>query len=429
MGVCRVNYLFRCLPPDLTKEVAENFSVRMKFVLELLLESAMSSQQWSQAQLPTRLGGLGLSHAPTQSVFAFLAASMSHLFDHVSDEDSVQLEDWPDLKLVIQEAVHLLPETSQGKELIPLSQWEVDNKIVWTDDSVKWTQQKWWMDLAHKASHSTLSRTLPVRDSFRIQQLASQFGGQWLSVIPSSYLGLAFPSDVYSFLLKYRLGLPLLPTSSPHHLCSECNHAVDLIGDHYLTCVKSGHWARHNVVRDILGDYLVNHGLTVQKEVAIEGTERPADLLLPSWHSGRAACVDVTVVHAFSDSTYSGTGIPSSTAHVAEEAKLCKYSHIFQRLRQYDFIPVAIDHLGSPGPHAKSFLYQVQKVLRGKISRADEEDDNDPLEALGFSALSLSTQVSVSLARQIGSQLAAVALSLSLSLSLSCNTGQLRLTA
>ena len=64
--------------------------------------------------------------------------------------------------------------------------------------------------------------------------------------------------------------------------------------------------SRHNAIHDALFDTAVSAGLNPKKEgrFLLPGVDRrPADILIPHWHSGLDAALDVTVINSLQDST------------------------------------------------------------------------------------------------------------------------------
>ena len=75
-----------------------------------------------------------------------------------------------------------------------------------------------------------------------------------------------------------------------------CNEALDSYGDHLLVCRMKGITARHNAIRDECARVLAEAKIPHDKEVAIQGAARPADILLKGWDRGRDTAVDFTIV-------------------------------------------------------------------------------------------------------------------------------------
>jgi hypothetical protein len=84
----------------------------------------------------------------------------------------------------------------------------------------------------------------------------------------------------YRLLLRWWLGLPILPVGQTLPGCPLCGDAVDPFGDHLVCCEKNGNARRHNALRDAFFDVLVASAIPSAKEVACGGQQRPADILL-----------------------------------------------------------------------------------------------------------------------------------------------------
>ena len=108
--------------------------------------------------------------------------------------------------------------------------------------------------------------------------------GGWLSVIPSSNLGLHFLDSEFRLSLRYWLGLPLANVSVSCPVCSRPS-------DHSLACGgNNDRILRHNAIRDII---LTAAALSPRREVPslIPGSlSRPANVYLPNWSSSCFGC-------------------------------------------------------------------------------------------------------------------------------------------
>ena len=62
---------------------------------------------------------------------------------------------------------------------------------------------------------------------------------------------LAIPSSEFVSLLKWRLGIPFLPVNSSGSPCGLCGRPLDEWGEHFVKCVKSKFWKRHNIWRNV----------------------------------------------------------------------------------------------------------------------------------------------------------------------------------
>ena len=139
----------------------------------------------------------------------------------------------------------------------------------------------------------------------------------------------------------------------PHHwpLPSRgCRQEADALGDHSLSCGIGGERiARHNGVRDAIYQAAQQAGLGPQKEVdglLPPSVDRPADVFLRGWTTGKDTCLDVTATNALQAATVAGCSEDGDFAvNRAVEAKLRKYGDrcVAQGLA---YVPMAVDTFG-----------------------------------------------------------------------------------
>ena len=89
-----------------------------------------------------------------------------------------------------------------------------------------------------------------VREIARMASLGLPHSGVFLSVVPSTALGLHLRGPEFVHCVKYRLGMPLYKRQGN---CPACQQPSDLMGDHALACSRySDRIVRHNHLRDLL---------------------------------------------------------------------------------------------------------------------------------------------------------------------------------
>ena len=137
-------------------------------------------------------------------------------------------------------------------------------------------EQRWWSSQLLEFHRSALVASVPLRDRKRLQCLLLPLSGAWLSPVPAKELGLNFLPDEFRVVVSWRLGLRKTVTKE----CPQCGEAQDPFGDHEVCCRKSDFWARHQTVADALARVCTSSGLHAEREVGVEGRERPADLLV-----------------------------------------------------------------------------------------------------------------------------------------------------
>jgi len=130
-----------------------------------------------------------------------------------------------------------------------------------------------------------------------MMRMSDELTGAWLTPVPCPELGLTFCPPEFQYLLKRRLGLPLIQSPLPIHICTKCWDTMDVFGDHAVTCRKNHLHMRHQLVADALAKVLVSAWYRIDMEVAICGKERPADILIHHIDGRKPVAVDITVVH------------------------------------------------------------------------------------------------------------------------------------
>jgi len=99
-------------------------------------------------------------------------------------------------------------------------------------------------------------------------------------------------------LLKWHLGVPLLPADCAGRPCPLCGGPVDVFGDHAVACKKSGFGDRHLGTQTFFCQVLTQSRVPHDREVDVAGNgRRPADILLKAWDGRRDLAVDLTIVH------------------------------------------------------------------------------------------------------------------------------------
>ena len=136
------------------------------------------------------------------------------------------------------------------------------------------------------------------RDKARINSLSIKHSGDWLNAVPVRALGLHLQPLEFTTSVKYRLGIPVYETTG---LCKACKTAqCDKYGDHSVGCGSEGERIyRHNSLRDVVYATAKTAALSPAREersLLPGSADKPADVFLPGWATGRDAALDVSVV-------------------------------------------------------------------------------------------------------------------------------------
>jgi hypothetical protein len=207
--------------------------------------------------------------------------------------------------------------------------------------------------------------------------------------LPISGLGLTADPFGYRLALRYRFGLPIYPHV---HRCARCHsHDVDTFGDHAIHCAsRPGYKLRHDQVCSVLFSLYREAGIHVVKEAEVSfltsrlNVDRgfcPADILIPSWSSGKPACIDVTIVSPMVKSGNSVLGL--SALSRAVDRKKQKYDSLCND-HGYTFIPFACDTFGGLSDESLSLLIKLQRSLSQSYQAREDVIVNYVFRKIGF---------------------------------------------
>ena len=235
-----------------------------------IMGSPLQDLQWSQASLPTSIGGLGLRSAVAHAPGAYAA---SYTISQPLLRALLALpEETPSLPLH-QTTLNLFSELL-GEEV--------------TTESLEGFGQKFLslqadLAAAERPADAT-ARLDSVREQTRLASLGLPYAGAWLNVVPSPALGLHLWGPELITALKYRLGADIYQTAGP---CPACGAHSDTLGDHALCCSSAGERvSRHNALRDAFYSTTVAASLGPSREgrfLLPDDDRRPADVLVPHW--------------------------------------------------------------------------------------------------------------------------------------------------
>ena len=304
---------------------------------------SLSDDQWKQASLPIRAGGLGIRSVASIASPAFLASfnSTEPIQNLLLSRCSLVANDCHYERLRADWcAKHHPSPAPTGKLACKQSSW--DRPGIGSDFSALLTSQP---DDYGKA---------------RLLAASTAHCGDWLHALPISSCGLRLDDEAVRVAVGLRLGANLC---SQH--CCPCGAQVDCRGAHGLSCKRSaGRSARHNYINDIIHRALVRAGVSSVKEpVGLSRTDgkRPDGLTLVPWQAGRCAVWDVTVTNTLAASYLSSTSITAGSA--AELAATRKEEKYIELSADHIFIPIAIETLGPLCSKALVFLRELGKRL------------------------------------------------------------------
>ncbi|KAG7300668.1 hypothetical protein JYU34_014990 [Plutella xylostella] len=214
LSIPRLTYSLRTAPVWLHREESKQYDEVLKDLLEAIVNISMSNEQWSQAALPVRYGGLGLRRLEDTQLPAFLASSCGVLrlvtrILHVNgDEFSIPhaaeaLELWQ--SVCPESAVPVQPE-----------------------------RQRAWDEEQCRLQLNMLMLRNAGAELARLRAVSQPESGLWLHALPSPQLGTLLDNDSLRVAVALRLGCTVVEP----HVCV-CGARVDQSGRHGLHCVRS----------------------------------------------------------------------------------------------------------------------------------------------------------------------------------------------
>ena len=194
------------------------FDNALKNGLSSILNVGLSDDQWNQASLPVRDGGLGIRSAASLVTSAFLASS--------ARMNELQSRILPDAAFMILEEVC---ETT-------LQAWSMQSRTSAPNGVEACSQKVWDSKCIQIIKDSLMTNALSNKDKARL--LASQapyaHSGDWLFATPITAIGLRMSNEVIRVAVGMRLGTRLCEPRT----CS-CGSFVDARGLHGLSCRRS----------------------------------------------------------------------------------------------------------------------------------------------------------------------------------------------
>ena len=183
--------------------------------------------------------------------------------------------------------------------------------------------------------------------------------GTWLLHLPA--FGSRMNNLEWQVSSLIRLGKPIYTRAVA---CPCCHELLDEFGIHGCYCSGcGGALDRHNLTRDRLAGFMKAARISHHKETgflltATHSGPKPADIYLPHWLNGRAACVDVTIANSVSTWHANRPFDAMDPLHDAENSKFSKYEAACAD-RGLTLIPFVVGSHGSFNDHAVSLIKEV----------------------------------------------------------------------
>ena len=344
IAIPKLLFHLRTSPCFRVPELLSKFDSKLRETLEAVLNTRLQDQQWAQATLPVRHGGVGIFSTADLASAAFAASQLStaHLATAIARN---------------------APIASAASEAT--AQWSNTTALECPLSS----RQSAWTQPIHQLRFNNLLSAADELNRARLQGCSAPGAGAWLNCLPSSSLGLRLSNEQLRVAVSLRLGSPVcLP-----HRC-QCGAEADSHGLHALSCRRSrGRHARHSLLNDVISRACQSALIPVIKEpTGLSSTDgkRPDGVTLIPWSRGKPLAWDATCVHRLALSwrqASTATGTPAADS--AESRKCEKYLFLHPDVT---FQPVAVETLGGMGTSTRKFIKELGKRLATTLQEPRE---------------------------------------------------------
>jgi hypothetical protein len=357
----KFRFALRTCPTELIMQAIARFDCILRETTSELLGVQLTEDQFDQAALPIRYGGLGLSRAIDVAAISFI----SSVKGSAEMQAKILAVDFPDNALYSPRSTfHELQSLQQMSPVLD------DNTVTQAfshprtaSATLSQKNYEWQKDrLIHNLQNSVDEKD--KISAARLRSCAGNNAGAWLNVLP--VMSLKMQPQWFITAVKFRLGATQF---AYNEVCNQCNRSPnDILGNHAVSCPNSGdRISRHNNIAKELyrtcQSALFNPRL--EERNLMHGNERPGDLFIENWAHGRPAAFDVSVIHPAAYSYFRNASKQDNAAATERETtKIRKYAElnaINPAPINYQFCPLVVESFGSWSDAACKIIVRIAK--------------------------------------------------------------------
>jgi len=338
-GFCQMVYALRTTPSTYIREMCKDFDLLVLKAFESCV-CPVPQRCHRQMRRGTSSGGVGLRDTFQHADAAYIGSVMT----------CAAAEGWdPNTMVEIQAVMDSFNSRVQPSKAV----MSLDAVIAQRDLSTRIDDQNY----AAEYSAATLD------GKARLRGQSGSSASSWITAIPSRELGFAFSSREYVTLMKWWLGLHVIPQNQ---LCATCGEKSDPGGYHALVCKKSGGTVyRHNSLCKEFAAFCRGAYLCPSMEVSFGEGTRPADVFIPSWEAGQALATDFAVTHS-QQPTYRNSAVLADSGEAGAVAAAYARTHKARGAAEcarngVQFRPMVVEVFGSWDPNALQLLNAVAR--------------------------------------------------------------------
>lgn len=358
LDACRVVHLLRSTEYEEAGQHPALLRARLQEAVQDLLGVGISESSWEQVCLPIRLGGLGISDPHVLQPAARAAALLNlgmHGTEAVGVPADVLRTASPDMHGTL-----LKLQVQLGPNMDPLAGW-LSGTTTLESATEEHATQRWWAEKVSTAQSQRLDTAGSARDRVRRACQKGPVATGWLSALPNTALRTVIPDTEFRLLLRWWLGLPILPVGATLPGCPLCRGSIDPFGDHFVCCEHNGSTQRHNAFRNAFHAVCVRYGIAVEREAECVAGRRPADILLLQWSRGQHVAVDFVCTHPAGLAQHPLVAENASRHCNLAEARKVQTDGPPCEAKGWGFSPFGLTTWGGLGSSAKAILFEVSK--------------------------------------------------------------------
>ena len=226
------------MPPTAHHQALRDFDGDVRRTFEATTALFPDEDAWGRAQLGIAVGVLGLR----SSCWHAEAAYVSSVVESAALASAVD----PEFDMLHGGAASCVSRAVEAlnAKLPQPAQIQVGDTPVLSQRALSRKLERTTLDAA------LASPTTPQHVKAHLQLVSIDGAGTAFHAPPSKNLGMWTDGDLYRIVLQRRLRVPIWPEACH---CTACGAAMDVWGDHALSCgCKGDRTLRHNVLRDVM---------------------------------------------------------------------------------------------------------------------------------------------------------------------------------
>ena len=356
LGQCRVVYAMRTTRPDWASTAFAEVDADLRQAFEEATGRPWSVQQWNQATLAIKRGGLGLRSAQKHAPAAYLSSRLAtrsacRQLDQAYAWTSGNADDW------LVRTIETLNQNLAADDQVAPDDLAPEATLLTQKDLSRRLE---CAQLAELIQHSE-----PV-DKARLRAVSAPHAGGWLQAQPAETFGQRWTHAEFVAGVQIWLGSMV---QSADGWCPQCDQVMDSRGHHAFACMAGGDADLcHSDVRDFTYRQATAAGLCPGREdpklLPDDPRRRPGDLFFSQWPGGGKVALDFAITSPLQLSQVGEAARTQLAAATAYEARKLSDRDTARRCAAHgiSLVPMVAESLGGWGPRAQKAINIIARA-------------------------------------------------------------------